>query len=33
MLTFAGLGGAYILYRGCTELGKAIKAALEEKKK
>lgn len=33
MLTFAGLGGAYILYRGCTELGKVIKEAIKEKKK
>ena len=33
MLTFAGLGGAYILYRGCTELGKLIEKAVKDKKK
>ena len=32
MLTFAGLGGAYILYRGCNELGKIIKKAVDKKK-
>ena len=33
MLSFAGLGGAYLLYRACTEAGKWIQKEINESKK
>ena len=33
MLSFAGLGGAYLLYRACTETKKWIEKEIEEAKK